>query len=114
VGLLDDRERTSVRAGAYDRLIHPEQRLRICAALRPLEVASFRALREDLGITDSALSKHVRILSEAGYLDIVKESHVPRPRTWISLTTVGRNALEEHLAWLRVIAQRADSEVSTQ
>lgn len=102
-----------MKAGAYDRLIHPEQRLRICSALRPLEEASFRALREDLEMTESTLSKHVRILSEAGYLDIVKERNVPRPRTWISLTTVGRNALEEHLAWLRVIAQRADSEVST-
>lgn len=100
--------------GAYDRLIHPEQRLRICAALRPLKEASFRSLRDDLGMTDSTLSKHVRILSEAGYLDIVKEGHVPRPRTWISLTKAGRDSLEQHLAWLRVIAQRADSEAPTQ
>lgn len=97
-----------VTTSAYDRLIHPEQRLRICAALRPLEETSFRSLRENLGLTDSALSKHIRTLNEAGYLDVVKESNIPRPRTWISLTVVGRTALEGHFAWLREIAHEAD------
>lgn len=85
-------------------MIHPEQRLRICAFLLPAEQVVFGAIRDALGHSDSALSKHLRTLVEAGYVVTTKEADVPRPRTWVSLTTAGRDATRNHLAALQALA----------
>lgn len=91
-------------APRFDSVIHPEQRLRICAFLLPAEQVVFGAIRDALGHSDSALSKHLRTLAEAGYIATTKEGAVPRPRTWVALTTAGRNATRAHLAALQALA----------
>lgn len=88
----------------FDPVIHPEARLRICAFLLPTEQVGFGSMRDALCYSDSQLSKHLRTLAEAGYVATTKESDVPRPRTWVSLTQAGRTATEGHLAVLRDIA----------
>lgn len=49
------------------------------------------------------LSKHVRVLHEAGYLDVHKSTSASRVRTSLSLTRAGRVAYDGHLAALRAI-----------
>lgn len=86
---------------AFDDLIHAPNRLRITAALSPVESADFSSIRDSLGISDSVLSKHIKPLSEAGYVDITKtviDSHV---RTVLTLTTKGRKAYRAHIEALR-------------
>lgn len=92
---------------AFDELIHAPNRLQITAMLAPVEALDFATVREALGTSDSVLSKHVRVLAEAGYVSIAKTPHGPRTRTWLTLTSTGRTALAGHLAELRRIAAMA-------
>ena len=93
----------------FDELIHAPNRLQICAMLAPVDALDFTTVREALGISDYVLSKHVRILVDAGYLSTSKKPHATRTRTrtWLSLTDTGRSALNGHLAELRRIAATA-------
>lgn len=91
----------------FDELIHAPNRLQICAMLAPADALDFTTVREALGISDYVLSKHVRVLVDAGYLSTSKKPHATRTRTWLSLTDTGRSALNGHLAELRRIAATA-------
>jgi len=90
--------------GRLDDVIHLPVRLSIVAALAATEEAEFQALRDAVQISDSALSKQVATLESAGYVTVRKGYVGKRPRTWLSLSATGRQALRDHLAALRVIA----------
>ncbi len=92
---------------AFDEVIHAPNRLQICAMLAPVDALDFGTVRESLGVSDSVLSKHVKVLTDVGYVDVTKTRHASRSRTWLSLTDTGRTALEAHLAELRRIAEMA-------
>lgn len=96
-------------AARFNPVIHPEQRIRICAFLLANEEVAFSVLRESLEISESGLSKQVKVLANAGYVRIAKERGVPRPRTWVALTAEGREATASHLAALREIAAVVES-----
>ena len=93
---------------ALDPVIHAPIRLRLCAALNPLEEAEFIHLREILGVSESVLSKHLSRLNEAGYVRFRNGAHGGRARKWASLTKSGRKALQSHLNALREIASIAE------
>lgn len=88
-------------AAAFDPLIHPEQRIRACAFLLANEEVAFAVLREFLGTSESALSRQLKVLAEAGYVTVTRETGVPRPRSWVALTAEGRRATLGHLAALQ-------------
>ncbi len=93
----------------FDEVIHAPNRLKVCAMLAPVDALDFATVREALAVTDYVLSKHVRVLVDAGYLRTSKTPHASRTRTWLSLTDTGRSALAGHLAELRRIAATATS-----
>ena len=90
-------------AARFDEIVHAPNRLQICAMLAAVESADFPAVREGLGVADSVLSKHVRVLHEAGYVAIHKATCASRVRTSLSLTTAGRAAYQGHVAALQAI-----------
>ncbi|MDY7088387.1 MAG: transcriptional regulator [Actinomycetota bacterium] len=90
-----------------DLTIHAPHRLHICALLTPLDEAEFQVLREALGISDSALSKHIKQLEDAGYLILRKATRDGRQRTWARLTPTGRRAFAAHVDALTEIASLA-------
>ena len=55
-----------------DPVIHEPNRLQICALLVPLEGTEFRVIRDTVGLSDSALSKHVKHLEKEGYGEYLK------------------------------------------
>ncbi|WP_340687855.1 transcriptional regulator [Amycolatopsis coloradensis] len=57
---------------------------------------------------DSAVSKHGRTLEYAGNLEIRKGAVGRRPRTWLRLSLVGRDALRDHLTWLTNLSHTID------
>ena len=84
-----------------DPFIHPITRLSICGLLAAgADWVEFAALRDAAGISDSVLSKQSVMLEDAGYVEVRKGAVGRRPRTWFRLTAKGRQALEDHLAWL--------------
>jgi DNA-binding MarR family transcriptional regulator len=90
-------------AARFDEIVHAPNRLQICAILSAVSSADFATMREGLGVADSVLSKHIRVLHEAGYVDVHKSTCASRVRTSLSLTQAGRAAYDGHLAALRAI-----------
>tara|TARA_R110001592_G_scaffold316471_3_gene592950 strand:+ start:966 stop:1259 length:294 start_codon:yes stop_codon:yes gene_type:complete len=87
----------------FDSIIHAPIRLQLCALLSPLEDAEFQFIRDQLGVSDSVLSKHVKQLEEAGYVKQSKKNVNGRQRTWLYLTNAGRKAYKGHVAKLMQI-----------
>jgi DNA-binding MarR family transcriptional regulator len=94
---------THLRA-RLDDVIHQPVRFSIVAALAAADELEFSFVRDVVDVSDSSLSKQATILEEAGYVRIRKGYVGKRPRTWLSLTPAGREALERHVAVLREIA----------
>lgn len=92
----------------FNDLIHAPVRLRICGLLRPVEQLDFAVLRDTLGVADAALSKHLKLLADAGYVRLVKQASVnrgdSRRLTWVGLTPTGADAFDSHVRALREIA----------
>ena len=91
---------------ALDEVVHQRVRLGILAVLSEASECTFPVLREELRLTDGNLSRHLRVLEEAGLLEIRKGYDRRRPCTWISLTGQGRTALHEELAALERLVRR--------
>jgi DNA-binding MarR family transcriptional regulator len=87
-----------------DDVIHSPVRLSTMAALAAADRAKFGYVRDTVEVTDSALSKQVATLENAGYVKVTKGYVGKHPRTWLSLTRAGRKAYARHLAALRAIA----------
>lgn len=101
---------------ALDKEIHHPTRLMVAAFLSGCAEAEFGAVRDYCGVSDSVLSKTVTALEKAGYVSVRKGYFGKRPRTWVSLTFTGRQALTAHLAALEEIAgaaRRAGAEGAT-
>jgi DNA-binding transcriptional ArsR family regulator len=90
-------------APRFDELIHAPTRLSIVALLGASDWAEFRFIRESVGLSDSALSKQLTLLEDAGYVEIRKAFVGKRPRTWARLSRAGRRAFEGHVEKLREI-----------
>ena len=88
-----------------DGVIHAPGRLQLCGVLSAAKEVEFAAAREAIGVSDSVLSKHVKLLEEAGYVSVRKATVASRQRTWLSLTRAGRAAFAAHMAELnRLVA----------
>lgn len=92
----------------FDPLIHAPHRLRICAIAHAATDVEFSELQERLGISKSALSKHVAQLVVHGYL---QEEHLTRgghSRLRLALTERGRRAYRGHTAALQEIIETVE------
>jgi DNA-binding transcriptional ArsR family regulator len=98
-------------AAKFDELIHAPTRLAIVSLLAATEWADFKFIRDEVGLSDSALSKQLTTLEEAGYLEIRKGFVGKRPRTSAQLTRLGRAAFEMHVAALQQIVARSGASV---
>ena len=88
----------------FNSLIHEPNRLRICGVLLSIDEIDFRALAEQMMLSDSALSKHLKTLEQANFITQHKRNHLGRPRTWISMKESGRSAFLAHIKALKAIA----------
>lgn len=92
----------------FDELIHASTRLPIVALLAAADWVQFAFIRDQLGLSDSALSKHLSTLADAGYIDIDRPVSDRRRRVQARLTPTGRAAFHGHIAALRGIVATAD------
>jgi DNA-binding MarR family transcriptional regulator len=95
----------------FDELIHPSTRLGIVSLLAAAQWADFKFIRDTVGLSDSALSKQLTTLEEAGYVHIRKGFVGKRPRTSARLTPAGRAAFEQHVAALQEIVSRSGATI---
>jgi DNA-binding MarR family transcriptional regulator len=87
----------------FDELIHPATRLSIVALLAAADWAEFAFVRDELGLSDSALSKQLSTLEEAGYVAIERPLSERRRRVRARLTPLGRERFTCHVAALTSI-----------
>ncbi|WP_430782643.1 transcriptional regulator [Actinoplanes sp. G11-F43] len=88
---------TTARPSGFNELLHFPVRLTIASLLVPAVHVEFSYLREATGLSDSALSKQLTSLQEAGYVEVRRTGR----RATARLTSAGRQALSEHAAALR-------------
>ena len=89
----------------FDEFLHVPARLSILALLAPADRVDFRFLRDAIGTSDSALSKHLSALASAGYVSVRKSREQAVRRTHVTLTPDGRRAFQRHAAALeRIVA----------
>ena len=88
-----------------DRAVHSPPRLMILAYLAAVDSADFIFLMNQVNLTRGNLSSHLTTLEEAGYVNITKEFIEKVPRTLISLTDKGREAIQTYKEQMRTIIE---------
>jgi len=89
-------------AARFDEVVHGAVRLRISGMLARLGSTEFALLRDTLQVSDPTLSKHLKQLEQAGYVQLLKgPGPAGRTRTWAELTAKGLAAFDGHVAFLR-------------
>ena len=87
-----------------DPLIHVPARLRIVATLAALpagDTLTFTRLQDMIGLTPGNLITHLRKLEDAGYVTSEKAGNGTSPKTMVTLTKQGRDALDAYTKALR-------------
>lgn len=87
-------------------VIHERARLGIMSVLAARKALSFSELKAYLDLTDGNLSVHLRILEEAGFVEIDKSFVDRRPRTTVRITKKGRIAFEHYVEVLGEIVRK--------
>jgi DNA-binding transcriptional ArsR family regulator len=95
--------KTTATAARFDELIHAPTRLAIVSLLAASQRADFSYIRDELSLSDSALSKQLSTLESAGYVEIHRRFVGKRPRASANLSQAGRRAFNEHAAALRAM-----------
>lgn len=99
-----------IAPAVFDEVIHAPLRLRACALLAPADSLEFGVVRDHLGVADSVASKHLKVLAEAGYVELDKPAgQKGRARTWVRLTTQGRRAFAGHLEALQAMVEASSA-----
>jgi DNA-binding HxlR family transcriptional regulator len=95
-----------------DRVIHERARLSVLTSLvsHPRGLA-FPALKQLCGLTDGNLSRHLRVLEEAGIVQIAKGHEHNRPQTHCRITSEGRRRYLDYLQVLERVLMDADAAV---
>ena len=97
-------------ASGLNDLFHAKARLGITTVL--LEwggEGDFRSLRDALALSDGNLGSHLRVLEQAGYVEIEKGFSGRRPRTKVRLSAAGRRAFRSYLDELQTVLTAASS-----
>jgi len=93
-----------------NELFQAKARLGIMTVLTSMGKSDFLTLKHQLGLTDGNLSVHLRVLEEAGYIEIEKKFVKRKPKTTCRLTPAGREAFLHYLKQLEQIIQLARKE----
>jgi DNA-binding transcriptional ArsR family regulator len=90
--------------------VHQRVRLGILALLSNVTRADFAHLKRTLKTTDGNLGRHLRVLEDAGLIDMTKVVEGRRPRTWVKITREGRTALRAEIEALKEIVAIVEGE----
>ena len=86
---------------SIDDVVHQRVRLGILTVAHQGRRVEFGFLREALGLTAGNLSQHLTVLEKAGLIHVEKGYEGRRPRTWLSLTPAGGQALQDEVTQLK-------------
>ncbi|MFD9483080.1 transcriptional regulator [Streptomyces sp. NPDC059991] len=84
-----------------DDVVHQRVRLGILTVTHQARRVEFGFLRTTLDLTAGNLGQHLTVLEKNGLIQIEKGYEGRRPRTWITLTPVGEQALRDEITHLK-------------
>jgi DNA-binding MarR family transcriptional regulator len=87
-------------------VVHQKHRLGILTIAAESKRVEFGYLKDALELTGGNLSRHLTVLVDAGLLAMEKGYDGRRPKTWVSITRAGRQALADEIAALRTLVAR--------
>ena len=97
---------SSGRRPGLDRLLSDPTRLAIMSVLCAADWCDFAFLRDEVSLSDSALSKQLATLKKDDYLE-QRRTYLGRvPKTTVRATDLGRHRFLEHVEALRRIVER--------
>ncbi|MER6334995.1 winged helix-turn-helix domain-containing protein [Streptomyces sp. NPDC014983] len=94
---------------ALDDTVHQRVRLGVLTVAREADRVEFGFLKKQLAVTDGNLSRHLKVLEESGMITVEKGYAGRRPRTWVTLTREGAQALDVELRALRALVLRLEA-----
>jgi len=96
---------------SYDglnKVIHERARLGILTSLMTnRDGLSFVELKKLCDLTDGNLSRHIKVLSEAGFVTVEKSFKANRPHTRCDITQEGREAFASYIEVLESVVKDA-------
>ena len=84
----------------FDSVFFEKTRLSILAMLYRSERASFKQIKDALGLSDGALYTHIEKLVKAGYVDKARDIVGVSPQTVYVLSDQGQVRFEEYLQFV--------------
>ncbi|MBB6672732.1 winged helix-turn-helix domain-containing protein [Cohnella nanjingensis] len=88
---------------AIDEKIHAKARLGIMSLLTVQGECDFGTLKQELQLTEGNLGNHIRVLENAGYIQVTKTFTGKRPKTLCSATELGIQAFRDYIEQLERI-----------
>lgn len=88
-----------------DSVLSAPKRLGIMAMLDAAKSVEFSFLREQLGLSDSDLSKQMSVLCDAGYARMRKTGHGRGSTTWFAVTREGKRVFDAHVRALKQLIE---------
>jgi len=85
----------------FDSILHQPIRSKLIATLINNEELPFKALKEQLDLTDGNLSSHLKKLQEVEYIQIEKSFEGKRPKTLVKISSKGRGAFKVYIKQLK-------------
>ena len=89
----------------FDTVLHQPIRSKLIATLLNNEEMPFKALKEELKLTDGNLSSHLKKLEDAKYIQIDKFFEGKRPKTVVKISSTGRDAFRSYIKQLKQFIQ---------
>ena len=93
--------------GDLDENLTAPKRLAAMGLLASASRVEFSYLRDQLQLSDSDLSKQLKVLIDAGYLTTKRTGKGKTRASWFSITSEGRRALDRHADALRGLLEPA-------
>jgi DNA-binding MarR family transcriptional regulator len=91
-----------------DDVVHQRVRLGILTVAHEARRVEFGFLRSTLDLTAGNLGQHLAVLEKAELIDIEKGYEGKRPRTWITLTAAGEQALRDEITQLKRLIRQLE------
>ena len=89
----------------FDTILHQPIRSKLIATLISNEEMPFKALKEQLSLTDGNLSSHLKKLEVEEYIIIEKLFEGKRPKTVVKISQNGRDAFKNYIKQLKQFIQ---------
>lgn len=106
------KQNETLSVDALERVFHEPNRLAILSTLCAADDAiSFTALRDQCGLTDGNLNRHLKSLEDEGIIKVKKSFVDRKPRTTVTITSRGLDRFQAYIDALGTALKHAKQSI---